>query len=211
MADSKIQLYTWGTPNGRKISIALEEMELEYEVHPVNLQKGEQLSKAFLAISPSNKIPAIIDPQGADDKPLTIFESGAILIHLAEKTGLFWSFDYGCRCLILQWLMWQMGGFGPVLGQLHHFRKFAKTKVLYAIDRFDGLADQVYKVLDARLQDREFVADEYSIADMAIYPWASRFEWQEIDLATYPNVKRWFDTLSERPAVQRGMKVPFLN
>ncbi len=211
MADSKIQLYTWGTPNGRKISIALEEMELEYEVHPVNLQKGEQLSKAFLAISPSNKIPAIIDPQGADDKPLTIFESGAILIHLAEKTGLFWSFDYDCRCLILQWLMWQMGGFGPVLGQLHHFRKFAKTKVPYAIDRFDGLADQVYKVLDARLQDREFVADEYSIADMAIYPWASRFEWQEIDLATYPNVKRWFDTLSERPAVQRGMKVPFLN
>ena len=211
MADSKIQLYTWGTPNGRKISIALEEMGLEYEVHPVNLQKGEQLSKAFLAISPSNKIPAIIDPQGTDDKPLTIFESGAILIHLAEKTGLFWSFDYGCRCLIQQWLMWQMGGFGPVLGQLHHFRKFSKTKVPYAIDRFDGLADQVYKVLDARLQDREFVADEYSIADMAIYPWASRFEWQEIDLATYPNVKRWFDTLSERPAVQRGMKVPFLN
>ena len=211
MADSKIQLYTWGTPNGRKISIALEEMGLEYEVHPVNLQKGEQLSKAFLAISPSNKIPAIIDPQGADDKPLAIFESGAILIHLAEKTGLFWSFDYACRSLILQWLMWQMGGFGPVLGQLHHFRKFAKTKVPYAIDRFDGLADQVYKVLDARLQDREFVADEYSIADMAIYPWASRFEWQEIDLATYPNVKRWFDSLSERPAVQRGMKVPFLN
>ncbi len=211
MSNSNIQLYTWGTPNGRKISIALEEMNLPYDVHSINIGKGEQFAESFLAISPANKIPAIVDPEGNDGAPLPIFESGAILIHLAQKTGQFWSTDSVRQSVILQWLMWQMGNFGPALGQLHHFRKFAKTKVPYAIDRFDNIADQVYKVLDKRLADVEFVADEYSIADMAIYPWAARFGWQEIDLATYPNVKRWFDSLSERPAVQRGMRVPFLN
>ena len=211
MSNSNIQLYTWGTPNGRKVSIALEEMDLAYDVHPINIGKGEQFAESFLAISPSNKIPAIVDPRSDGETPISIFESGAILIYLAQKAGQFWGANVDEQTRILQWLMWQMGNFGPGLGQLHHFRKFAKTKVPYAITRFDGIADQLYRVLDKRLATEEFVAGDYSIADMAIYPWASRFEWQEIDLATYPNVKRWFDTLSERPAVQRGMKVPFLN
>ena len=208
---SKIQLYTWGTPNGRKISIALEELNVPYDVHPINIGKGEQFAESFLAISPANKIPAIIDPDGIDGEEVSVFESGAILIYLAQKYGEFGGSSAAEELEILQWVMWQMGGFGPALGQLHHFRKFAKTEVPYAIDRFDNIADQVYRVLDKRLESREHVADQYSIADMAIYPWAARFEWQSIDLATYPNVKRWFDTLSERPAVRRGMQVPFLN
>lgn len=211
VSNSNIQLYTWGTPNGRKVSIALEEMNLGYDVHPVNIGKGEQFAESFLAISPSNKIPAIVDPRGDSDAPISIFESGAILIYLARKTGQFFGAGAVGQTRILQWLMWQMGNFGPGLGQLHHFRKFAKTRVPYAIERFDGIADQLYRVLDKRLAANEFVAGDYSIADMAIYPWAARFEWQEIDLAAYPNVKRWFDALSERPAVQRGMRVPFLN
>ena len=211
MPSSNIQLYTWGTPNGRKVSIALEEMGLAYDVHEVNIVQGEQHGASFRALSPNGKIPTIIDPQGDNGQPLPIFESGAILIHLAEKTGQFWTDDTAGQSIIVQWLMWQMGNFGPVLGQLHHFRKFAKTKVPYAIDRFDKIADQVYQVLDQRLANEEFVAGEYSIADMAIYPWTARFEWQNVNLADYPNVKRWFDQLSARPAVQRGMKVPFLN
>ncbi len=211
MSNSKIQLYTWGTPNGRKISIALEEMHLAYDVHEINIGKGEQFAESFLSISPNNKIPAIIDPQGDNGQALSIFESGAILVHLAQKTGEFWSDDESRRSEILQWLMWQVGNFGPALGQLHHFRKFAKKKVPYAIERFDGIADQVYRVLDKHLADHHFVAHDYSIADMAIYPWVARFEWQQIDLSNYPNVKRWFDVLSERPAVKRGMRVPFLN
>lgn len=207
----KIKLYTWGTPNGRKISIALEEMGLDYEVHPVNIGKDEQFSESFRAISPNSKIPALVDLNGFDKEPISIFESGAILIYLAEKTGMFLDAHPGNRSLTLQWLMWQMGGFGPVLGQLHHFRKFANTQVPYAIKRFDEAADRAYQTLDENLQKLEFVAGDYSIADMAIYPWAARFEWQNIDLSTYPNVKRWFDALSERPAVKTGMKVPFLN
>ena len=208
---SKIQLYTWGTPNGRKISIALEEMNVPYDVHPINIGKGEQFAESFLAISPANKIPAIIDPDGINGEEVSVFESGAILIYLAQKYGEFGGSNAVEELEILQWVMWQMGGFGPALGQLHHFRKFAKTAVPYAIDRFDNIADQVYRVLNKRLESREYVVDQYSIADMAIYPWAARFEWQSIDLATYPNVKRWFDNLSQRPAVQRGMEVPFLN
>ena len=211
MTDSRIQFYTWGTPNGRKVSIALEEMKLQYEVHPVNLQKGDQFAESYLAISPGNKIPAIVDPTANNGESISIFESGAILIHLAEKTERFFGTDARTRMLTLQWLMWQMGGFGPVLGQLHHFRKFAKTEVPYAIDRFDTIADQVYSVLNIRLAEHEYVAEQYSIADMAIYPWASRYEWQNIDHADYPNVKRWFARLSERPAVREGMQVPFLN
>ncbi len=208
---SNIQLYTWGTPNGRKISIALEEMDADYDVHPIDILKGEQFSDSFIAISPGNKIPALVDPAGVDGKPVSIFESGAILLYLARKYGRFGGTGTGNELEVLQWLMWQMGGVGPMFGQLHHFRKFAKSKVTYAIDRYDAIADQLYRVLDTRLESREFVADDYSIADMAIYPWAARFEWQNVDLATYPNVKRWFDSISERPAVKRGMQVPFLN
>ncbi len=208
---STIQLYTWGTPNGRKISIALEEMGVEYEVHRINILKGEQFSESYTAISPGNKIPCIVDPDGMHGESISIFESGAILIYLARKFGKFGGSDATNELEVLQWVMWQMGGFGPALGQLHHFRKFAKTEVPYAIERFDNIADQVYSVLDTRLESRGYVADDYSIADMAIYPWAARFEWQNIDLGTYPNVKRWFDMLSERPAVKQGMQVPFLN
>ncbi len=211
MTEQKIQLYTWGTPNGRKISIALEEMQLDYEVHPIDIGKGEQHQQAFLQISPGNKIPAIIDPQGIDGKPVSIFESGAILLHLAHKTGRFMGDSAAAQSVVVQWLMWQMGGFGPVLGQLHHFRKFASQKVPYAIGRFDGIAAEVYGVLDRRLAQQAFVADVYSIADMAIYPWAARHTWQNVALEDYPHVRRWFQQLSDRPAVQRGMQVPFLN
>jgi len=210
MSDN-IQLYTWGTPNGRKVSIALEEMGLAYDVHEVNLPKGEQHSESFLKISPGNKIPALIDPKGPGGKEISIFESGAILIYLANKTDLFFSDNPHTQSEILQWLMWQMGGYGPVLGQLHHFRKFARTEVPYAIERFDELARQVYSTLNERLRNQQYVAGEYSIADMAIYPWTARFEWQNICLGTYPYVERWFNELSERAAVQRGMRVPFLN
>ena len=208
---NRIQLYTWGTPNGRKVSIALEEMRLNYDVHPINIGKDEQFSDAFRKISPSSKIPAIVDPDGADGKPISVFESGAILIHLAEKTGLFLGENTRSRALVVQWLMWQVGGFGPMVGQLHHFRKFAKTKVPYAIDRFDQATGRAYQTLDDQLKQHEFVAGDYSIADMAIYPWVARFEWQSLDLGDYPNVKRWFDQIGNRPGVQSGMKVPFLN
>ncbi len=208
---NRIQLYTWGTPNGRKVSIALEEMRLSYDVHPINIGKDEQFSDAFRKISPSSKIPAIVDPDGADGKPISVFESGAILIHLAEKTGLFFGENTRSRSLIVQWLMWQMGSFGPMLGQLHHFRKFANTKVPYAIDRFDQATVRAYQTLDDQLKQHEFVAGDYSIADMAIYPWVARFEWQSLDLEDYPDVKRWFDQIGNRPGVQSGMKVPFLN
>ena len=160
MSNSRIQLYTWGTPNGRKISIALEEMGLEYEVHPVNLMKDEQFDPDFIGISPSGKIPAIVDPCGADGEERSIFESGAILVHLAEKTNRFFGRNAEDRSIALQWLMWQMGGFGPILGQLHHFRKFAKVRVEYGIERFDGLADQAYGVLNRRLETAEYVAGE---------------------------------------------------
>ncbi len=207
----KLQLHTWGTPNGRKVSIALEEMGLEYDVYPINILKDEQFSESFIKISPNSKIPALIDPTGVDGEPFSVFESGAILIYLAEKTGQFYPEDTPTRSLTLQWLMWQMAGFGPILGQLHHFRKFAKVEVPYAIERFDSATDRAYRTLDMQLSELEFVAGNYSIADMAIFPWAARFEWQNIDLATYPNVKRWFDVIANRPAVKKGMCVPFLN
>ncbi len=208
---SQLQLYTWGTPNGRKVSIALEEMGLEYDTHPIDITKDEQFADSFRKISPAGKIPALVDPGGPGTAPASVFESGAILIYLAEKTGRFYGSGTRERSVILQWLMWQMGGFGPILGQLHHFRKFAKTKVPYAIERFDAAADRAYRTLDSRLEGMDFVAGDYSIADMAIYPWVARHEWQAVDLAEYSNVERWFNSLSSRPAVERGMCVPFLN
>ena len=196
-----IDLYTWSTPNGRKISIALEELGLPYEVHPIDIGKNEQFAPEFLAISPNNKIPAIVDR----DNDRSLMESGAILVYLAEKTGKLGGND---RWTTLQWLMWQMGGAGPMLGQVHHFVKYNPGKAPYAEERFRAEAARLYAVLDTRLRDREFIADTYSIADIATWPWVSRFEWQEIDLDRYPNVKRWYLAIADRPAVQRGYDVP---
>ena len=203
-----IELYTWKTPNGRKASIALEEFGLPYDVHPIDITKGEQHQPFFLEISPNNKIPAIVDPEGPDGGPISLFESGAILIYLAEKTGKLMPRTLALRYLALQWLMWQMGGFGPMLGQAHHFRRFAKEQVPYAIERYSNETRRLYGVLDKRLSEAEFLAGDYSVADIASFPWAARHEWHGIDLAAFANVKRWYDAIAARPAVQRGMAVP---
>lgn len=207
-----IDLYTWGTPNGRKVSVMLEETGLKYQAFPVNIGKDEQFAPDFLKVNPNNKIPAIVDhePLAAYGKePYSVFESGAILIYLAEKSGKFLPTDARSRMQALQWLMWQMGGFGPMLGQTHHFVRFAKEQVPYAIERFTTETKRLYKVLDGHLAKNEYLAGrEYSIADMATLPWAARHEWHQIDLNDYPNVKRWYDPLMARPAVQRGFEVP---
>jgi GST-like protein len=203
-----IQLYTWGTPNGRKISIMLEEIGLPYEVHPIDINKGAQFDPDYLKISPNNKIPAIVDPDGPDGAPLSMFESGAILIYLADKTGKLLSSSARGRLVALQWVMFQMGNFGPMLGQAHHFRRFAPDKLPYAIDRYTQEAQRLYGVLDRRLGEAEYLAGEYSVADIATFPWAARHEWQGVDLAAVPNVKRWFQAIAARPAVIRGMQIP---
>jgi GST-like protein len=202
-----IELYTWSTPNGCKISIALEELGLDYSVHPINITKDEQFAPDFLKISPNNKIPAIVDPEGPDGKPISVFESGAILLYLADKTGKFMPQDARTRYDALQWLMWQMGGFGPMLGQAHHFRRFAKEQVPYAIERYSNETRRLYGVLDKHLQEAEYLAGDYSIADMATFPWAARHEWHGIALEDFPSVKRWYDAIAARPAVQKGMAV----
>ena len=200
-----IDLYTWPTPNGRKVSIALEEFGLEYAAHAVNLQKDEQFAPEFLAISPNNKIPAIVDRSNGQ----AVMESGAILIYLAEKCDQFWGEN---RYDTLQWLMLQMGGIGPMLGQVHYFKKYNSGKSVYAEERFYKEAQRLYGVLDQRLGEVEYLAGEYSIADMATWPWISRFEWQQISLTEYPNVKRWYTQIANRPAVQKGYDVPmFVN
>jgi len=203
-----IELYTWSTPNGRKISIVLEELGLAYRVHPINISKDEQFTPDFLKISPNNKIPAIVDPDGPDGQPIAVFESGAILLYLAEKTGRLMPRDPRGRYEALQWLMWQMGGFGPMLGQAHHFRRFAKEQIAYAIDRYSNEARRLYDVLDRRLGEVDYVAGDYSVADIATFPWAARHEWQGIALEDFPNVKRWYDAIAARPAVKKGMAVP---
>ena len=197
-----IDLYTWPTPNGRKISIALEEFDLEYTVHPVDISKNEQFSEAFLAISPNNKIPAIVDRR----TNRSLMESGAILIYLAQEFDRFWGED----CYVtLEWLMVQMGGIGPMLGQVHHFVKYNPGKAPYAEERYTAEAQRLYGVLDKRLAKHAFLAGSYSIADMATWPWISRFEWQGMPLADYPNLTRWYLEIADRPAVQRGYDVPF--
>ena len=196
-----IDLYTWGTPNGRKISIALEEFELPYEVHAVNILKDEQFAPDFLAISPNNKIPAIVDR----DNGRALMESGAILIYLADKCDCFWGDD---RYQTLEWLMLQMGGVGPMLGQAHHFLKFNSGKAPYAEQRYGAEAKRLYKVLDTRLAAHEYLAGVYTIADMATWPWISRYEWQGVDFADYPHLLRWYLAIADRPAVQRGYDVP---
>jgi len=204
-----IDLYTWGTPNGRKVSVMLEECGLPYTVHPVNITQDEQFAPEFLEISPNNKIPAIVDPDGPGG-PLPLFESGAILIYLAEKTGRFLPTEPRARIVTLQWLMFQMGGVGPMFGQANHFRKFAKEEVPYGIKRYTDESHRLYGVMDKRLAETAYLAgDDYSIADIATYPWVARWEWHGIDLAgQVPNVKAWFDRIGARPAVEKGMAVP---
>ncbi|MDK9720051.1 MAG: glutathione S-transferase N-terminal domain-containing protein [Rhodospirillales bacterium] len=202
-----IDFYSWATPNGRKISIALEEMGLPYTLHKVDISKGEQFAPEFLAISPNNKIPAIFDPDGPGGSSISVFESGAILIYLAEKSGKFLPKDERGRLLALQWLMFQMGGLGPMLGQTHHFLHFAPEKVPYAIERYKAEAKRLYGVLNKRLGEADFLAGDYSIADMAAYPWIAVHARQEIDLGEFPHVARWLSAVGSRPAVQKGMGV----
>ena len=202
-----IELHTWSTPNGRKVSVMLEEVGLPYSVHPVNITKDEQFRPEFLAISPNNRIPAIVDPDGPNGR-FSLFESGAILIYLGEKTGKLIPKDPDARYTALQWLMWQMGGLGPMLGQTHHFLRAAKEEVPYAINRYKTETRRLYGVLDKRLGEAEYLAGEYSIADIACYPWVARHDWHQVDLADFANVRRWYDAIGARPAVQRGMKVP---
>jgi GST-like protein len=199
-----IDLYTWSTPNGRKVTIALEEMGLPYKVFPININKDEQFAPDFLAISPNNKIPAIVD----HDTGTHLMESGAILMYLAEKTGRFWPQAAPQKWQVTEWLMWQMGGVGPMLGQVHHFVKYNQGKAPYAEERYLKEAKRLYGVLDKRLGAVEFVAGDYSIADMAIFPWIARFEWQTMDLNAFPNVKRWYLAIAGREAVKRGYDIP---
>jgi len=202
-----IQLYSWKTPNGRKVSVMLEEIGLPYEVHAVDLSKRQQFTPEYLAINPNNKIPSIIDSDGPGGKPLTLFESGAILLYLAEKTTKLWPQDMRKRYEIIQWLMFQMGGVGPMFGQANYFFRL-EEKVPYAIDRFHKEALRLYRVLEQELSKKEFLAGEYSIADIATYPWVGRHDIHQVKLEDFPNVKRWFDKISARPAVQKGMEIP---
>ena len=199
-----IELYTWPTPNGRKISIALEELGLEYTAHTIDITKGEQRDPKFLAISPNSKIPAIVDTENNQ----SLMESGAILLYLAEKCGQLLPTDESRRWEAIEWVMWQMGGPGPILGQIHHFIKFNPGKSAYAEERYLAEGKRLYGVLNKRLQDLEFVVGEYSVADIAIWPWISRFNWQTIDITQYPNVTRWYLSVAARPAVQRGYHIP---
>jgi GSH-dependent disulfide-bond oxidoreductase len=199
-----IDLYTWSTPNGRKVSIMLEECGLEYRAHAVNISKDEQFKPDFLQISPNNRIPAMID----GDNGRSLFESGAILLYLAEKTGKFWPQDPDRRWQTVEWLMWQMGGIGPMIGQVHHFVRNNKGKSPYAEERYVKETHRLYGVLDKRLAQHAYVAGVYSIADMAIWPWISRFEWHTVDLNQYANVARWYKAIAARPAVARGYDVP---
>ena len=204
-----IELHTWNTPNGRKISVALEEMGLPYKVIPVNISKGEQMAPAFLAISPNNKIPAIVDPDGPGGKPVSIFESGAILIYLAEKTGRFWPREPTAHVATMEWLMFQMGGFGPMPGQVHHFIALEnEADRRYGLERFTKETRRLYAVMDKRLADHEFFAGaEITIADFAIVGWAWRHPRHKVDLADWPNVQRWYQAVMARPAVRRGFEV----
>ncbi|MEX1036963.1 MAG: glutathione S-transferase N-terminal domain-containing protein [Sneathiella sp.] len=200
-----IELYTWGTPNGRKVSILLEELGLEYQVNPIDITAGDQKSPEFIEISPNGRIPAIVDT----DTGIRMMESGAIMLYLSKKAGgklvpteekAYWR--------MMEWLMWQMGGLGPMAGQVHHFVRFNPGKAVYAEERYLAEAKRLYGVLDAALSERAFVAGEYSIADIAIWPWISRFEWQTIDLGQFPNIKDWYHRIADRPAVQKGYHIP---
>jgi GST-like protein len=207
-----IDVYSWPTPNGHKVHIMLEECGLrlgrDWQVHAVNIGKGDQFEPAFLQISPNNKIPALVDPVGPDGRPISLFESGAILLYLASKTGKFLPKSDRARFKVLEWLMFQMGGVGPMLGQNHHFRQYAPEKIGYAIDRYTNEAKRLYGVMDRQLKNQKFIAgNQYSIADIAIFPWLRNWQNQGIDWADFPHLKQWFDTIAARPAVQRGVAV----
>jgi GST-like protein len=205
-----IDLYTWGTPNGRKVSVMLEECGLAYRVHKVDIGKAaDQMKPEFVAMNPNSKIPVIVDSEGPDGKPMTLFESGAILVYLSGKTGKFLPSDARGKYVALQWLMFQMASVGPMFGQVHHFLRAAPEPVPYAIERYTKEKDRLYGVMNKHLGDSKYLAgSEYTIADIATYPWVSRFDYHKTNLVDFPNVKRWFDALSGRPAVQRGMAVP---
>ncbi|MCU0523553.1 MAG: glutathione S-transferase N-terminal domain-containing protein [Elainella sp. Prado103] len=202
-----IDLYTFATPNGRKVSIMLEEIKLPYQVHVIDIRKGDQFAPEFVAINPNSKIPAIVD----HDTGLTVFESGAILIYLAEKVGKLFPPEPSQHYQVLEWLFFQMASVGPMFGQLNHFRKFAPEQIPYAIDRYEKETLRLYSVLDRQLQDRPFVCGDYSIADIAIYPWVTIYEFQELTLDRHPHLQRWVETMQQRPAVQKGMAVPQLS
>ena len=203
-----IDVHSWATPNGHKVHIMLEECGLPYRVHAVDIGAGEQFKPAFLAISPNNKIPAIVDDDGPDGRPISLFESGAILVYLAAKTGRFLPGSDRDKWEVLQWLMFQMGSVGPMLGQAHHFRMYAPEKLPYAIDRYTNEAKRIYGVIDKRLERSEWLGcAEYSIADIATWPWLRSWKNQGIELGDYPRLKAWFERIDERPAVQRGVQV----
>jgi GST-like protein len=202
-----IDLYTWPTPNGHKVHIMLEEVGLEYKVIPINISRGDQFDPEFLKISPNNKMPAMVDQDGPGGEPYSLFESGAILMYLAEKTGQFMPQETRARYLVIQWLMFQMGTVGPMLGQAHHFRQYAPEQIDYAVNRYTNEALRIYNVIDKRLGEVEYLAGDYSIADMAVYPWVRLYERHGLDPAAVPNFARWLETIAERPAVQRGMEV----
>lgn len=202
-----IDLYYWGTPNGHKITIALEEMGLDYQIFPVNILENDQFQPDFLRISPNNKIPAIVDQDGPRGEPISVFESGAILQYLGRKTGLYYPEDEFARVEVEQWLMWQVGGLGPMLGQNHHFSRFAPERIPYATERYVNETKRLYKVLNNQLIGQKYVAGVYSIADMAILPWILRSEWQQIQLEDYPYVKEYVERLTARPAVQKALAI----
>ncbi len=204
-----IDLYSWKTSNGRKLGIMLEELGIPYKAHPIDIGAGDQFTPEFTQLNPNQKIPAMVDSDGPGGKPITLFESGAMLIYLAEKTGRFFPQDPHKRYETIQWLMFQMGGIGPIFGQVHHFKRAAKEQVPYALERYGTECRRLYGVLDGRLADHPYLAaGEYTIADIATYPWVLRHPWQEVELGDFPNVKRWFDEISARPAVQTGIEIP---
>ncbi|MBK18051.1 MAG: glutathione S-transferase [Rhodospirillaceae bacterium] len=199
-------IYNWPTSNGRKINIAVEELEVEYKIHPIAIGKDDQFTPEFTALNPNQKIPAVIDQDGPDGKPYVMFESGAILMYMAEKHGKLLPTDMAKRYEVIQWLMFQMGGVGPMFGQTHHFRRAAPEKVPYGIERYTKECRRLWGVMDGRLADNEWLAaGEFSIADIAVFPWTLRYEWQGVSLDEFPNVKRWYEAIDARPGVQRGL------
>jgi GSH-dependent disulfide-bond oxidoreductase len=207
MAQRPIAVFYWPTPNGHKITIMLEECGLPYEIKPVNIGKGDQFKPEFLAISPNNRMPAIVDPDGPGGKAISVFESGAILQYLGRKTGKFYPADERARVAVDEWLFWQMGGLGPMAGQAHHFRNYAPEKITYGIDRYTNECNRLYGVMNTRLADRDYLAGAYSIADMASYPWVRPYKNQGQDLAEFPHLEKWYQRMRARPAVAIAVKV----